>query len=131
MDKAVLLYGMFLLYRTMAPAELFSDQAFFLSCFRSPFVSSVLPLNNPLRIVRNIVLLVTFSVMTAMVQYLTQKKRKFNVFSFILTMTLLWFVKEYDNNFYDVALIAAALLVGIGGMIWQLWDMEENDEEEA
>lgn len=128
--QAVLLYGMYSLYRHMAPAELLSDQAFFLSCFRSNFVAAVIPLNNPLRITRNIVVLLAFSFMTAMIHELTRRKKKFNVFSFLTTMTLLWFVREYDGFVYDIFLLLTALLVGIGGTVWQLWDWEDDDEAE-
>ena len=128
--QAILLYGMFALYRHMAPAELLSDQAFFLSCFRSNFVCAVIPMNNPLRITRNIVLVLAFSFMTVLIRELTQRKKKFSVFSFMLTMTLLWFVKEYDVFVYDLMLILTVLFVGVGGSLWQLWGGEDADAEE-
>lgn len=128
--QALLLWGMFCLYRAAAPAQLLSDQAFFLACFRSNFVSAVIPLSNPIRIIRNIVLMATYAFMLAMLNHFdSEQKKKYSVLSFLLTMTMLWFVRDYGSYGYDIGMLLTAIFVGIGGTLWRLLMGEDDDEQ--
>ncbi len=130
--QALLLYGMFCLYTTMAPAGLVSGQTFFLACFRSNFVAAVIPLSNPLRITRNIVLMVSYAfVLAVLCHFDPQQKKKYNLLSFFLTMTMLWFVRDYDGYLYDITLLLTAIFVGIGGTLWKLFMGEDDDEQQT
>ena len=117
-----------LLYKRDVPAEIYTNQTFMLSFYRSGFLSGLMPMGNLVCLVRNIIWILALAVTSAFFPYL-QRRRKIG-FSVIVMLVIVIAGFVPGDNIGLQALPAVWAVLIVFAVIW-IVVRGECDEKEA
>lgn len=117
------------LYVKMAPEGYVTNQTIFLAFYRSDFLHSLLPMENVIFWVKNIIAVIAMGICSAYLPIAQRRGgKKVEVVLWIST-TAVFFVGELGEYLNPVMAIISAL-IGIGAVIFRLFEKEDEGYEE-
>jgi len=125
---ALVAVGLCLWFLNVAPMGSFNHQTLVMAFYRNDFLHNLLPLTDWFRWLRNIVLFVTFGLMTARFTYL-QRRGKRAVGGTVFLIWLLWlnFISDSGREFqYEIAIMILCAVV----MFFSLANLKLGDDED-